>query len=376
MQQLRGWMAAHLADGCESTPAYHLILPLRTHVPPEEPLDATSPRTEERLEAKISALFDNVRKVIVGKDSVIRLALTAMLARGHLLIEDAPGLGKTMLARALAQSLGAQFRRIQFTPDLLPSDVTGVSIFRPDRQEFEFAPGPVFADVLLADEINRTSPRTQSSLLESMEERQVTVDGRPRPLCDSFFVIATQNPIELEGTYPLPEAQLDRFLMRLRLGYPQPHEEVQILQSQVEHHPIQDIDPVLSLEELAESQRKVRQVRISEELQHYVVAISTATRERDDVRLGVSPRGSLALMRAAQAHAFLHGLEFVTPDSLKAVAVHVLAHRVLLHPYKEHADFSSEELIQDVLNRVPVPTLPQEINAEKRGSEIAAEVPD
>ena len=310
------------------------------------------------MEERLEALYENVRKVIVGKDDVIKLALTTLLARGHLLIEDAPGLGKTMLARAIAQSLHATFKRIQFTPDLLPSDVTGVTVFDPSRQRFEFFPGPIFTQVLLGDEINRTSPRTQSSLLESMEERQVTVDGKTHLLPEPFFVVATQNPIELEGTYPLPEAQLDRFLMRIELGYPKPAEEMQILSDQIREHPIHSLLPVLEADDLLSLQEKTREVRVGPEVQHYIVSLISATRKSPDVRLGVSPRGGLALMRAAPAHAFLHELSFVTPDSVKAVAPHVLSHRILLDQHREYTGLSKKKLIEKTLNETPVPTLP------------------
>jgi MoxR-like ATPase len=312
------------------------------------------------LEPRLQALFDNVRKVIFGKDDVIQLALAALLARGHLLIEDAPGLGKTMLARAIAQSLHAKFKRVQFTPDLLPSDVTGLTVFDPAHQKFEFFPGPIFAHVLLADEINRTSPRTQSSLLESMEERQVTVDGKTHALPDPFFVIATQNPIEVEGTYPLPEAQLDRFLMRIELGYPEPEEERRILAEQVEEHPIHRLQPILDVEELLALQRRVREVRVGPEVEEYIVAIATATRRSPEVRLGVSPRGSLALMRAAQARAFLAGRSYVTPDHVKATALEVLSHRIVLDPHREQTGLSKRKLIQKALGEVPVPALPHD----------------
>jgi MoxR-like ATPase len=312
------------------------------------------------LEPRVQALYENIRKVIFGKDDVVQLALVTCLARGHLLIEDAPGLGKTMLARALAQSLRASFKRLQFTPDLLPSDVTGVTVFDPSHQRFEFFPGPIFTNVLLADEINRTSPRTQSSLLESMEEQQVSVDGKTHLLPDPFFVIATQNPIELEGTYPLPEAQLDRFLLRIELGYPDPSEEIRILREQVEEHPIHRLEAVMETAELGRLQRKTRKVQVGREILQYIVALLDATRKSAATRLGVSPRGGLALMHAAQAHAFLHGLSFVPPDSVKAVAPHVLAHRILLDPHREHTGLSKRALIEETLSEVPVPTLPHD----------------
>ena len=303
-------------------------------------------------------LLDNVRQVIVGKDEVIRMIIAALLARGHVLIEDVPGLGKTMLARSLASSLEARFKRIQFTPDLMPTDVTGVSVYQPQNQVFEFIEGPVFTDILLADEINRTSPRTQSSLLEAMEERQVTIDGKTHPLDGSFFVIATQNPIELEGTYPLPEAQIDRFLMRLELGYPTPEEEVRILETQVREHPVERLRPVMKIEKLREMQERVREVRVSKEIQTYIVHLTTNTRKHPELRLGVSPRGSLSLMHAAQAHAFLHGLDFVSPDSVKAVAPHVLAHRLILDAHRESVGLSRRAIVDRILEKTPVPTLP------------------
>ncbi|MCZ6796170.1 MAG: MoxR family ATPase [Planctomycetota bacterium] len=310
------------------------------------------------MHSPLEKLLDNVRQVIVGKDDVIRMTIAALLARGHVLIEDVPGLGKTMLARSLAQSLEAKFKRIQFTPDLMPSDVTGVSVYHPRDQLFEFIPGPVFTDILLADEINRTSPRTQSSLLEAMEERQVTVDGETHVLSDSFFVIATQNPIELEGTYPLPEAQLDRFLMRLSLGYPEPEEEVRILEAQVRDHPLDHLKPVLTIEELRHLQRQVREVRVSPEIQGYIVGLTVNTRKHPELRAGASPRGSVSLMRAAQAHAFLLGLDFVTPDSVKAVAPHVLAHRLVLDAHRESAGVSRGAIIERILEKTAVPTQP------------------
>ncbi len=294
------------------------------------------------------------------------MALTALLARGHVLIEDAPGLGKTMLARAFAESLHASFRRIQFTPDLLPSDVTGVSVYHPERHQFEFHPGPVFTQVLLADEINRTSPRTQSALLEAMEEGQVTVDGTTHALEDPFFVIATQNPIELDGTYPLPEAQVDRFLMRLEIGYPEADEEVRILQSQTTGHPIDSLEAVMDVEDLYAIQKEVRQVQVAAEVQRYIVDLVALTRAHPDVRIGISPRGSLALMRAAQAHAFVAGLQFVPPDSVKAVAPSVLSHRLMLDPHREYTGISKADIVTRLLREIPVPTLPH----DRRPAEI------
>lgn len=310
------------------------------------------------MQPDLQRLYDNIRKVIVGKDDVVRMLVTALLARGHVLVEDAPGLGKTMLARALAQSLDSSFKRIQFTPDLLPTDVTGVSIYHPSHERFEFIEGPVFSQVLLADELNRTSPRTQSSLLEAMEERQVTVEGRTMPLPDLFFVMATQNPIELEGTFPLPEAQIDRFLMRLELGYPKPEEESEILAAQVRSHPVNDLGSVIEAERIVELQKRARETHVSQEIRDYIVALVGATRDHGDLRLGISPRGSLALMHSAQAYAFLNGESYVSPDTVKAVAEAVLCHRLLLDPQREYTGVSRQEVIHRVVERTTVPTLP------------------
>ncbi len=298
--------------------------------------------------------------MIVGKDSTLVKVITCFFAGGHLLIEDVPGVGKTMLARSLSRSLELDFSRIQFTPDLLPSDVTGVSVFHPNLQNFEFHRGPVFTNILLADELNRASPRTQSSLLECMEEHQVTSDGHTYPMSEPFFVIATQNPIELDGTYPLPEAQLDRFLMRVSIGYPAPEEEMKILKGQINHHPIEDLTKVLEGDELRKIRQEVRNLHVSDEVHRYIIDLVNATRKTRDLRLGVSPRGGLALLRASQARSYIAGLDFTSPDSVKEVAISVLAHRLILDPHREHAGLTAKEVILKILEEIPVPTLPNE----------------
>jgi len=277
-------------------------------------------------------LINNIEKVIIGKRQTVELAIMGLLCQGHLLIEDVPGVGKTMLARSLARSLGCSFSRIQFTPDMLPSDVTGVSIFNQVNREFEFRPGPILAQIVLADEINRATPKTQAALLEAMEERQVTVDGVTRSLPRPFLVLATQNPIEYEGTFPLPEAQVDRFMMRLRLGYPIFDDEILILEKQQFRHPFEDLDQAVTLDELIQMQEAVKSVYVSHALKGYIVELTRQTREHPEVYLGASPRGSLSLYRTAQARAAIYGRDFVLPDDVKALAVHTLAHRVILGP--------------------------------------------
>jgi MoxR-like ATPase len=302
-----------------------------------------------------AAFAQNIEKVIVGKRDTIELAGIALLSRGHLLIEDAPGLGKTMLARAMAGSLALQYKRVQFTPDLLPSDITGVSIFNQKNGEFEFKPGPVFTNILLADEINRTTPRTQSSLLECMEESQVTTDGTTYRLPKVFMVIATQNPIELQGTYPLPEAQLDRFFMRIKIGYPSVDQEVTIMEMQAKEHPIYSLSPVSTQDQLIAMQDAVKEVQIDKSIKKYIVSIVEATRIHPHVMLGASPRGSLGLMRASQAMAALRGMEYVEPSLIKQVAKPVLAHRILVKPQARLGGVSSEKVIDEVLANVAVP---------------------
>ncbi|HUH17173.1 MAG TPA: MoxR family ATPase [Methylomirabilota bacterium] len=296
----------------------------------------------------------NVERVIVGKHHEVRLALVALLCQGHLLIEDVPGTGKTVLAKAIARSLGCTFRRIQFTPDLLPSDVTGLSIFNQKTQEFEFRPGPIMAQIVLADEINRATPKTQSALLECMEERQATIDGTTYKMPEPFLVIATQNPIEYEGTFALPEAQLDRFMLRLQLGYPQPLEEIVILDEQKRSHPIDELAEVASTEELRALQTGVREIYVDSAVSDYIVRLVNATRSHPDIYLGASPRGSLALYRAGQAYAALAGRDYVIPDDVKALAVPALAHRTIVKTAATVRDVDAVLIIRELLDSVPV----------------------
>ena len=296
----------------------------------------------------------NVERVIIGKSQEVRLTLVALLCRGHLLIEDVPGTGKTMLAKAVSKSLGCSFRRIQFTPDLLPSDVTGLSIYNQKTQEFEFRPGPIMAQVVLADEINRATPKTQSSLLECMEEHQATIDGTTYPMPEPFLVIATQNPIEYEGTFALPEAQLDRFMLRIRLGYPTLADEVRILDEQKITHPLDDLEEVLSVEELRELQAAVRRIYVDPSVAEYIVRLVNATRTHPDVYLGASPRGSLALYRTGQALAALAGRDYVIPDDIKALAESALAHRLIIKTSSSMHDIDPRQVIAELLNTVAV----------------------
>jgi MoxR-like ATPase len=309
-----------------------------------------------RVSEALHAIDANVALVVEGKPDVVRLALVALLAEGHLLIEDVPGVGKTLLAKALARSIDCSVSRIQFTPDLLPSDVTGVTVYSPDTGEFEFKPGPVFSNIVLGDEINRAGPKTQSALLESMEERTVTIDGRTRHLGRPFMVMATQNPIELEGTYPLPEAQRDRFMMRLSIGYPDVDAELAILRTHGHGDRLEDLRPVTDAATVAEMIATIRDVHVAEAVERYVVALCRATRAHEDVELGASPRASLALLRAARALAALRDRDYVVPDDVKDLAPHVLPHRLILRPEAQLAGRETHAVVAEVLDGVPAPT--------------------
>jgi len=300
-------------------------------------------------------LLENVRSVIVGKDDDIRMTLVTLLCEGHLLIEDVPGVGKTMLARSIARSIGCTFRRIQFTPDMLPSDVTGVSIFNQKTMEFEFRPGPIMAQIVLTDEINRATPKTQSALLEAMEERQITVDGVTYPMARPFLVLATQNPIEYEGTFPLPEAQVDRFMVRIQLGYPSKANEIDVLNRQSDHHPIEDLEQAVTVEELIEAQRAVRTIYVDDLVKSYIVDLVTTTRDHPDIYLGASPRGSIALFKATRAWAAINGRDFVLPDDVKLMAEATLAHRLIVSPSARIKNVSTRQIIEDTLRHTPVP---------------------
>ena len=297
----------------------------------------------------------NVERVMVGKKATVQLAVTCLLSQGHLLIEDVPGVGKTVLARSLARSIGCSFSRIQCTADMLPSDITGVSIFNQATRQFEFRPGPVMAQIILADEINRATPKTQAALLEAMEERQVTVDGVTYPLPNPFMVQATQNPIEYQGTYALPEGQLDRFLLRIHLGYPAPKDEIRVLERQRFHHPIEDLEQVASAEELAQAQEAIKGIYVAPAIKAYIVEVVNRTRDHADVQLGASPRGSIALYRTGQARAAMAGREYVLPDDIKALAPFALAHRMILNPGSRLRDLTAEHIVRGILDELPVP---------------------
>lgn len=309
-----------------------------------------------QVQALANVVCDNVERVIVGKRREVQLVLVALLCRGHVLIEDVPGVGKTVLAKAIARSIGSTFKRIQFTPDLLPSDVTGVNVFNQQTGRFEFRPGPVVAQLVLADEINRATPKTQSALLEAMEEAQITVDGHTHPLPDPFVVLATENPIDYEGTFPLPEAQLDRFLIRLSLGYPGRANELEMLERQHRTHPLETLSQVIRVEDLVSAQSGIKETHVSPPVKEYIIAIVETTRlPHDDVYLGSSPRGSLALYNASRAWAALHGRDFVTPDDVKELAEPTLAHRIIVSPSARMKNVDSRMVILDILNALPVP---------------------
>jgi MoxR-like ATPase len=304
----------------------------------------------------LEAVSDNIRRVMEGKADVVELALIALFAEGHLLVEDVPGVGKTLLAKALARSVDCSVARVQFTPDLLPSDVTGVTVYSPDTGNFEFRPGPVFANIVLGDEINRAGPKTQSALLESMEERTVTIDGVTHQLATPFMVIATQNPIELEGTFPLPEAQRDRFLMRIGIGYPHQDDELAILRTHGGADRMAELQPVTDAATVAATIRTIRTIRTAEPVERYIVALCRATRSHPDVELGASPRASVALLRASRTAAAVAGRAHVTPDDVKRLAPHVLPHRLILHPEAELAGHAASDVIADILDGLPAPT--------------------
>ncbi len=317
------------------------------------------------LSRKLAA---NIEYVIIGKSSVVQLAIIGLLSRGHLLIEDVPGVGKTMLARSLARSLGCSFGRIQFTPDLLPSDVTGVSIYNQATQDFEFQPGPIMSQIVLVDEINRATPKTQSALLEAMEERQVTVDGVTHTLPEPFMVLATQNPIEYEGTYTLPEAQLDRFLMRINLGYPTLRDEIEVLDRQQYHHPVQDLQPVITSEDLVAAQEAIKEIFVAPAVKEYIVRLVQNTRQHPDVYLGASPRGSLTLYRTAQARAAMLGRSYALPDDVKFIAPFVLAHRMIISPAARLRNVQSRQVLETILEQLPMPEPARQPAASVRGA--------
>lgn len=307
------------------------------------------------IQSFVEKLVRNLENVIIGKRQSLELVALGLLCQGHLLIEDVPGVGKTMLARSLAKSIECTFRRIQFTPDMLPSDVTGVYIFNQVTRQFEFRPGPIMSQIVLADEINRATPKTQSALLEAMEERQVTVDGITHPLAAPFMVLGTQNPIEYEGTFQLPEAQLDRFLMRVKLGYPSLRDEITILEKQQIVHPIEQLEPVATVDEVLRMQNLVRHVYVAPVIKQYIVEMTRSTRGNTDVYLGSSPRGSLGLFRVGQARAAINGRDYVLPDDIKAIASHVLAHRMMIDPAARLREINADLIVEEILRTLPVP---------------------
>ncbi|WOD62928.1 MoxR family ATPase [Niallia taxi] len=305
--------------------------------------------------SKVNSIIENIEKVMIGKRDVAELSLIALLAQGHVLLEDVPGVGKTMMVRSLAKSVGANFRRIQFTPDLLPSDVTGVSIYNPKEMEFQFLPGPILGNIILADEINRTSPKTQSALLEAMEESSVTIDGVTHQLQKPFFVMATQNPIEYEGTYPLPEAQLDRFLLKMKMGYPTHEEEMDVLTRVQTSAPIEELNSVVTLEELIMLQAEVKKIYVDATIKKYIVDLAAETRTHPNVYLGASPRGSIALMRAVQSYAFVQGRDYVIPDDVQYLVKAVFSHRIILKSEAKFDGITAEDIMDEIMDTVQVP---------------------
>lgn len=304
---------------------------------------------------RVKVIIDNIERVVVGKRKEVELSLVALFAGGHVLLEDVPGVGKTMMVKAIARSLGANFKRIQFTPDLLPSDVTGVSIYNQRSQQFEFRPGPIMANIVLADEINRTSPKTQSALLESLEEGSVTTDGETLQLDKPFFVMATQNPVEYAGTFPLPEAQLDRFLLKLQLGYPTEQEEMEVLNRLVHHHPIEGLEPVITTAEVTNIQADITKILVSDDVKAYMIDLVHETRKHRSVELGVSPRGTIALMKASQAYAYIKGRDYVIPDDVKHLAPYVLVHRMMLTAESKMSNQTAEQVLASILEHVRIP---------------------
>jgi MoxR-like ATPase len=312
-------------------------------------------QSAQDLAAAVQRVITNVERVIVGKAEPVAFSLIAVVCRGHVLIEDVPGVGKTVLTKAIARSIGCTFKRIQFTPDLLPSDITGTSVYNQKTENFEFRPGPIMAQIVLADEVNRATPKTQSALLEAMEETQVTVDGVTYRLPEPFMVMATQNPIEYEGTFPLPEAQLDRFMMNISLGYPKASDEVNILNSQQHHHPLEDLAQIMTAEELVNIQQQIRAIHVDPSIREYIVAIANATRNHNNIYLGASPRGSLAMFRASQALAAIRGRGYVIPDDVKLLAKPTLAHRLIVTPAARVRGITSTAILEEILQSVPIP---------------------